>query len=92
MTNLSEYEINKIQAISDEYDKALYLVSILFKDIKDKAGEPYINHLIRVSVSVKIRNTKIAALLHDTVEDTDDMTFDSLKELGFSNEVIELVK
>lgn len=92
MDNLSEYEINKIKNIENLYERAFCLVSILFKDIKDKEGEPYINHLIRVSKSVEDKDTKVAALLHDVVEDIPGMTFDYLKELGFSNNIIDIVK
>ena len=92
MHNLTELEIETIKNIDNEYDKALYLVSILFKYIMDKSGEPYLNHLIRVSINVKNYLTKVAALLHDTVEDIDNITFDDLKEFGFSEYVINLVK
>jgi len=92
MDNLSENEINKIKTIENLYDRAFYLVSILFKDIKDKEGQPYINHLIRVSEKVEEKDTKVAALLHDAVEDIPGMTFDYLKELGFNDNIISLVK
>ena len=35
----------------------------------DKAGEPYIKHLIRVSMHCDSSVAKIVALLHDTLED-----------------------
>ncbi len=92
MNNLSKYEEDKVKSIKCEYDKALYLVSCLFKNIKDKAGEPYINHLIRVSVGVEEKDTKVAALLHDTVEDIPGMSFNYLKELGFNDNVLSIVK
>ena len=92
MDNLSKYEEDKVKSIKCEYDKALYLVSCLFKNIKDKAGEPYINHLIRVSIGVKGKDTKVAALLHDVVEDIPGMSFNYLKELGFNDNVLEVVK
>ncbi len=37
----------------------------------DKAGKPYIFHPIRVSLCMDDDNSKIVALLHDVVEDTD---------------------
>ncbi len=92
MDNLSKYEEDKVKSIKCEYDKALYLVSRLFKNIKDKAGEPYINHLIRVSIGVEGKDTKVAALLHDVVEDIPGMSFNYLKELGFNDNVLEVVK
>lgn len=41
---------------------------------KDKAGKPYINHLLRVCVLVgdKSEDAQIVALLHDTLEDSVD--------------------
>ena len=92
MNNLSKYEEDKVKLIKCEYDKALYLVSCLFKNVKDKAGEPYINHLIRVSIGVEEKDTKVAALLHDTVEDIPSMSFNYLKELGFNDNVLNIVK
>lgn len=92
MDNLSKYEEDKVKEIKCEYDKALYLVSCLFKNIKDKSGEPYINHLIRVSIGVEGKDTKVAALLHDVVEDIPGMSFNYLKELGFNDNVLEIVK
>lgn len=92
MNYLSELQIQKLLKLSDEYERALYLVSILFANKKDKAGLPYINHLIRVSINVNEKNTKVAALLHDTVEDIENFTFDDLKALDFNEEVISLIK
>ena len=72
------------------YDRALLLVSDLFKDKRDKAGDPYINHLIRVSVKLDTDELKIAGLFHDVLEDT-DVNKEMLSELGFSKRIIEIV-
>ncbi len=77
--------------IENDYERAYKLVSILFKDKTDKEGEPYIHHLERVSNKLTNENTKIAGLLHDTVEDT-DLTFEDLRNLNFNEEIITLVK
>ena len=76
--------------INNLYDRALLLVSDLFKDKRDKAGDPYINHLIRVSVKLDTDDLKIAGLLHDVLEDT-DVNKEMLSELGFSKRIIEIV-
>ena len=76
--------------INNLYDRALLLVSDLFKDKRDKAGDPYINHLIRVSVKLDTDELKIAGLLHDVLEDT-DVNKEMLSELGFSKRIIEIV-
>ncbi len=92
MNHLTKDELAKFNELDDDYDKAYYLVSILFKDKKDKEGEPYIGHLTRVASKVNEKNTKVAALLHDSVEDIEGFTFEDLKELGFNDEIIELVR
>jgi (p)ppGpp synthase/HD superfamily hydrolase len=57
----------------------------------DKAGHPYILHPIRVMLSVNSTDERIAAILHDTVEDT-CVTFDYLANAGFSSVVIDAVQ
>ncbi len=82
---------DELLLIADNYERSLKLVEYLFRNKKDKEGEPYINHLLRVSNKLSNSNTKVAGLLHDTVEDT-KVTFDDLKQLGFNDEIIKLVK
>ena len=83
-----EKKLLLFKEISDEYDRAYRLVSYLFKDKKDKAGEPYLGHLIRVSDCLSMGDAKVAALLHDVVEDVSDISFDDLKE--YSHGAIDL--
>ncbi|NUO09286.1 MAG: hypothetical protein HUU08_11500 [Candidatus Brocadia sp.] len=52
---------------------------------KDKAGEPYIFHPIRVMARCSSPEAKVIALLHDTIEDT-EITFDNLKRDGFPDD------
>ena len=82
---------DELLLITDDYKRSFALVEYLFKNKKDKAGETYINHLLRVSEKLSNPNTKIAGLLHDTVEDT-EVTLEDLKSLNFNNEIIELVR
>lgn len=56
-----------------------------------KDGTDYIAHPVRVAIRCESKEEKIVALLHDTVEDT-DMTFDQLRELGFSEEIVSAVE
>ena len=44
---------------------------------KDKAGKPYIFHPINVMLGVKTKDAKVAALLHDVIEDS-EYTLDDL--------------
>jgi len=95
MGNLSKHfteeELKKIHLEKDLYLKAKMIVDVLFKDQKDKAGKPYIGHLYRVSEKLYDNNEKIAALLHDTLEDT-AITENDLVVLGIPTEIIEIVK
>jgi len=75
----------------NELAKANMLVLIVFKDKVDRAGEPYIRHLNKVSESFKNDEEKCIALLHDLVEDT-SFTFEDLEALGFSKAVIDTLK
>lgn len=80
-------DLVNIKECDDLYLKAAVIVKRLFGDKKDKAGNPYIGHLQRVSDRLEGEITKVAGLLHDTVEDT-DVTFKDLFEVGFSKEVL----
>ena len=60
----------------------------------DKGGLPYIFHPIRVMENLGIDATqheRMAALLHDVVEDCDDVTIEDLRAERFPDEVVEAV-
>lgn len=56
----------------------------------DKAGQPYILHPLRVMMSLDSPDARIAAVLHDTVEDG-DWTLRGLSEEGFDPVVIAAI-
>ena len=56
----------------------------------DKSGQPYILHPLRVMLAVENEAERIAAVLHDVVEDS-DITLEDLRREGFSEEVVEAV-
>lgn len=56
----------------------------------DKAGQPYILHPLRVMLRMNSEEERIAAVLHDAVEDT-DITLEQLVEAGFSHAVVTAV-
>lgn len=89
---LTDEEFKNIINDPNEYNKALSLVTLLFKEKVDKEGMPYIGHLKRVSDSLDNPKTKIAGLLHDTVEDIDGITYEDLLNIGFDKDVVEMVK
>ena len=96
MNNILKYltkeEYEKIKKDNNLYSKALSLVTILFQNKIDKEGEPYLNHLLRVSNNIEDENTKVAALLHDTVEDIPNITYQDLLDIGFPKNIVSIVK
>jgi (p)ppGpp synthase/HD superfamily hydrolase len=57
---------------------------------RDKNGAPYILHPLRVMFRVQIEAERIAAVLHDVVEDT-DWTLSDLRKEGFSDQIVAAV-
>ncbi|MDR2725462.1 MAG: HD domain-containing protein [Candidatus Adiutrix sp.] len=71
-------------------NKAIEMAAKAHSGQVDKGGNPYILHPLRVMLNFcenENEATKICAILHDVVEDT-DITFDDLRAEGFSEEVI----
>jgi (p)ppGpp synthase/HD superfamily hydrolase len=58
---------------------------------RDKEGQPYILHPLRVMMSVTSEHARIAAILHDVVEDT-SVTIDDLRREGFADAVLHSVE
>jgi guanosine-3',5'-bis(diphosphate) 3'-pyrophosphohydrolase len=56
----------------------------------DKARQPYILHPLKVMLRLQATKERIAAVLHDVVEDT-PITLDDLRAAGFSPAVITAV-
>ena len=57
----------------------------------DKCGVPYIFHPVHLAEQMTTEYTCCAALLHDTVEDT-DLTFDDLRAAGMPPAVVFAVQ
>lgn len=57
----------------------------------DKSGLPYIFHPFHLAEMMDDELTTTVALLHDVVEDT-DVSFGDLKEMGFNDEILEILK
>ncbi len=68
--------------------KALKICFDAHKNQVDKSGMPYVFHPFHLAEQMEDEITTIVALLHDLVEDT-DYTFNDLKQMGFSSEVID---
>ena len=74
-----------------DLSKAIILATKAHDGQVDKQGQPYILHPIRVMLACETEKEKIAAALHDVLEDT-IITENDLYVEGFSEEIIEAVK
>lgn len=87
----SEEQIEVLKQF-DSLNRTRFIVGQMFSSLEDKAGDCYIGHLKRVSFPFDENSDEyIIALLHDLVEDT-KFTFDDLKELGYSDFVIDTLR
>lgn len=57
---------------------------------RDRAGEAYILHPLRMMMAAEDEPTQIVAVLHDVVEDS-AVTLDDLREAGFGAEIVAAV-
>ena len=73
-----------------EYEKALRIATEAHEGQKSKNGEDYILHPITVSSYCITERGRIAALLHDVVEDT-DITLEDLRREGFGEDILNAV-
>lgn len=71
--------------------KALKLCFEAHKDQTDKSGMPYVFHPFHLAEQMQDEACVTVALLHDVVEDT-DYTFEDLRKMGFSEEVLEALQ
>lgn len=83
--------MQKFKTLND----AVALATYAHRHQLDKAGEPYIEHPLRVLETVKAQGVQpyvqIAAVMHDVTEDT-AFTSDILLALGFSEAAVRLVR
>lgn len=61
------------------------------KDQVDKTGLPYVFHPFHLAEQMDDEISTVCALLHDVVEDS-DTTFEDLAKMGFSGEIIDVLK
>ncbi|MCU1456661.1 MAG: metal-dependent phosphohydrolase sub domain protein, partial [Actinomycetia bacterium] len=73
-----------------DLEAALALAEKLHRSLYDKAGNPYIDHITRVVARVDHDADKIAAALHDVVEDMPS-TLDNLAAAGFAPDVVDAI-
>ena len=72
-------------------EDALILACVVHKGQRDKAGQPYILHPIRVLQNLGAAATegeRIVALLHDVIEDA-GLKIEALRAMGYSEDVLQ---
>lgn len=72
-------------------ERAIEIAYLAHEGQKDKSGADYIHHPLRVMERGKTEIEKICGVLHDVVEDS-DWTGEDLRNDGFSEEVISVIK
>lgn len=71
-------------------NKALNIMFEAHKDQRDKSGVPYVFHPFHLAEQMTSEDSTIAALLHDTIGDT-DITEEYLRSQGFKPEIIDAI-
>jgi (p)ppGpp synthase/HD superfamily hydrolase len=68
-------------------EKAVELAARAHAGQKDKGGEPYVLHPLRVMLGVRGEAAQVVAVLHDTLEDS-ALSENDLRDAGFPEEVV----
>ena len=83
-----------IKTTNQEYAKLLDLAIEIAEKAHtgqiDKAGKPYILHPLTVMAQMEDVESKIVAVLHDAIEDS-DLTLTELSQQGFPELIIEAI-
>jgi hypothetical protein len=82
---------NALPARSVSLERAIQLAAEAHAGQVDKADQPYILHVLRVMLRLEGENERVAAALHDLLEDT-SVTAEDLRAEGFAPEVIAAVQ
>ena len=72
-------------------ERAIAIAAEAYEGGLDKAGHPYILHPLRVLLAVTTTEERIAAVLHDLLEDT-EWTVLRLRQEGFSETVLQALE
>ena len=80
------YPVQRLETLSD----CIVFATRAHEGQKDKIGEPYIFHPFRVMSLLCDEASRMAAVLHDVVEDT-PWTLEDLRGLGLRRDVLEAV-
>lgn len=71
------------------FDKAVYIAAREHLGVRDKGGNAYILHPMRIAMRLRTSDEELMsiAILHDVIEDS-KLTFEDLRKEGFSERVI----
>ncbi len=72
-------------------ERAIEIAATAHAGQLDRSGQPYVLHPLRVMLAVNSEHERMAAVLHDVVEDS-AITYDDLMREGFPTEVVEAVR
>ncbi len=78
-------------ATPEHLDKAIRLAANAHFGFRDKSGQPYTMHVLRVMMRGQTLMEQICGVLHDLIEDTNYSEKD-LENEGFSEDIIAVVK
>ncbi|PTY04144.1 GTP pyrophosphokinase [Verrucomicrobia bacterium LW23] len=73
-------------------ERALEIAVQAHKGFKDKSGQPYILHPLRIMHKMRSDDARIVAILHDVVEDSvppHRWGFEELRAEGFAEHILE---
>jgi (p)ppGpp synthase/HD superfamily hydrolase len=71
-------------------ERAIAIAAQAHQGQRDKAGQPYVLHPLRMMMRMETEREMIAAVLHDVVEDT-EWTLADLRREGFAEDVLASV-
>jgi len=72
-------------------EDTIFLAALAHKGKKDRGGQPYILHPLRVMLSMDSEEERLVALLHDIVQDSEDsgITLQWLEDYGYSPGILK---
>ena len=76
------------KTVAGSLERAIAIAVSAHTGQTDKVGAPYILHPLRVMFRCHTETERIAAVLHDVVEDGPNWTFDRLRDEGFGDDVV----
>ena len=79
-----------MKTLNEQLEIAIELAIKYHKGQIDKGGNAYILHPLEVMNNVDRMESKIVAVLHDIIEDT-ECTIDTLRECGIDEDIIESI-